>query len=513
MGLAAGFARDETKVGEGARSKAKAASIAGYASVRMGPRTYIDALLGYGSLRFDSDRRVAVVEESTRARRDGRQFFGSAAAVYEHAVNNLVIAPYARVDFSFDRLDAASESGAGQYALRYGSQDQRSVQGVLGARVESKHETAFGWAVPRGYAEYRREFDSGRSLGVAYADLANGPEYTITPAGTSRNALLFGVGADFVFRGGLRLGVDYTAQRVAGASNIQGVRLMVSQELDFASAAPWAFEPLLFKYPINADFSWTWDDNVNRARESPQRRSDSVFGFTANSGRNWQLGTNFRLQGTVLASGEKLERYSGLGRFSLGGQGELQYRASGAYDATTYALTARALYEQYESHYRTGPRYFLGANARRAITDRIDVFGELGANWRRGASDVFRWRDYAGKFNVDYALRPKGTLYLGAEYRRGDTVSSGLASLVNVGVAEVFVPDDAFDGLDYFAYRFDARTVLGTLGVNYPLGARDSIDFSWRRVQSSPIRRPAFDFGGALRYIDNQYSIVYLMRF
>jgi hypothetical protein len=64
-----------------------------------------------------------------------------------------------------------------------------------------------------------------------------------------------------------------------------------------------------------------------------------------------------------------------------------------------------------------------------------------------------------------------------------------------------------------FAYRFDARTVIGTLGVNYPLGARDSVDLSWRRVESTPTRRPSFDFTGPLQYIDNQYSLVYLMRF
>ena len=107
----------------------------------------------------------------------------------------------------------------------------------------------------------------------------------------------------------------------------------------------------------------------------------------------------------------------------------------------------------------------------------------------------------------------RGIVYLTGEYRKGDTVSSGFASLVNVGLAEVFVPDDAFEDLGLIAYRFDARSVFGTLGWNLPLGPRDSLDFSWRRIQSTPTRRPDFDFSGSLRYIDNQYSIVYLMRF
>ena len=55
--------------------------------------------------------------------------------------------------------------------------------------------------------------------------------------------------------------------------------------------------------------------------------------------------------------------------------------------------------------------------------------------------------------------------------------------------------------------------MIGTLGYNWPLGARDSIDFSWRRVQADAAQEPSFDFSGPLNYIDNQYSIVYLMRF
>lgn len=511
-GLAAGFARDESKVGEGpTRSKARGASIAAYGSFQAGPRTYIDALLGYGSLRMDSRRLVSAVDEIATARRDGRQVFGSVSAGYEWVRDNVLVAPYGRLDFSADRLDAVSESGAGAYALRFGEQSQRSGQGAVGVRAEAKHETDFGWSAPRARAEYRREFGGDRRQTLTYADLLGGAEYAITPAGTSRNSLLLGLGADLVFRGGLRFGFDYTAQRSSGAGNVQGVRLFVSQDLD-APASAWRFEPLLFKSPVNVDFSYTYDDNVNRGREDFEKRWDNVFSASANQSWSWILRERFRAQVTWLASGEKFERHAGLGRFSLGGQGEVQYRASGAFNATTFALLARAHYEQHESYYRTGPRYYVGLSARNAVTDRIELFGEVGMNVRRGRSEVFHWRDAAAKFNVDYALGAKGTLYLTGEYRQGDTVSTGFASLANVGVAEVFVPDDAM-GPGFFSYRFDARTVLGTVGVNYPLGSRDSIDLSWRRVEATPRRRPSFDFAGPLKYIDNQYSLVYLMRF
>jgi hypothetical protein len=272
--------------------------------------------------------------------------------------------------------------------------------------------------------------------------------------------------------------------------------------------------PLLFQEPVNLELGYTRDDNVNRGRESELRMSDGIFVLNASHGRAWPLGTTRRLEVTGLLGGEKFARHHGLSRISAGAEAVLQYRASGAFDATTIGLVGRATYEQFKSRLRDGPRYFLGLSAQRAVTDRIDVFAEIGASLRHGQSEVFNGRDYAAKLNLSYALRAGyGTLYLTGEYRGGDSVSTGGPSLVNVDLAEVLVPDDAFPGRELFAYQLDVRTVLGTLGWNYPLGPRAAIDLSWRGVRSTPTGRPGFDESGPLRYVDNQYSIAYLRRF
>ena len=513
LGIGAGYARDDTDVGDNSRSKAKGASIAAYGSYQPTPRTFIDMLLGYGTLRFDSRRFIEPLDAFATGRRNGRQVFGSVAAGYEHRDRNLLISPYARVDFALDRLDESSESGAAGYELTFGKATQKSVQAVAGVRVESKHETEFGFVSPRARVEYRRELESAQRVTLWYTDLIGGPEYAMTPSGVSRNALLLGVGADLVFRGGLRFGLDYTAQRASGASNVQGVRLMVTQELDLLSSPAWRWEPTTFKYPINVDAGYAWDDNVSRGRIGEEKKGDSIFSLGLNQTRTFSLNSNMRAVVTGLASGEKLDRYQGLGRFSAGVQGEVQYRTSGAFDAYTFAFVGRALYERFESSLRTGPRFFAGANVRRSITDRIDLFAEVGANARNGRSDVFRWRDWSAKANVDWTPGfAKGVMYFTGEYRHGDTSSSGLGSLENLAAAEVVAPDDVF-GPGFFAYRFEARTVMGTLGFNHPLGPRDSVDLSWRRVEVTPTKRPSFDFDGPWRYIDNQYSLVYLLRF
>jgi len=327
----------------------------------------------------------------------------------------------------------------------------------------------------------------------------------------SRNALLLGVGSDFVFRGGLKVGIDYSAQRASGASNVQAVRILVSQDLD-GRGSPFSWQPTMLKNSINVEAGYTYDDNVSRGRVDAEKRTDSIFSLAAGQPIPFKLGSlsNLRLVLTPQVGAEKLRTWSGLGRFTIGAQGELQYRSSGAFDATTLAFVGRAAYDQYESEIRRGGKYFVGFNARRSLTDRIDLFAEAGRQMREGKSEVFQTKEWLGKLNLDYSLGRRGVLYLAGEYRKGDIVSSGLASLANVGLADVFVPDDAFDGL--FAYRFDGHTVLGTVGWNYPLGPRDSLDFSWRRVESKPSGHTMWD-SGTLRYIDNQYSLVYLMRF
>src|SRR6185295_17510969 len=114
----------ESKIGSsGTRNRTRGASIAGYGSFQAGPRTFFDALLGYGKLDFDSDRHVTAVDEFAHAGRKGSQLFGSVAGAYEWQRDNLLVSPYGRIDFSSDRLDAATETGVGSYALTYAKQD------------------------------------------------------------------------------------------------------------------------------------------------------------------------------------------------------------------------------------------------------------------------------------------------------------------------------------------------------------------------------------------------------
>jgi hypothetical protein len=264
---------------------------------------------------------------------------------------------------------------------------------------------------------------------------------------------------------------------------------------------------------VQIELGYTYDDNVTLGRAHDEILWDQSLGLNLTAGRAFPMSDNTRLVVNGLLSGQKFGNYNGLSNLSGGLEAELQYRRSGAFDAITFAAFARGWLDNYASHLRDGSHYSLGVNARGALTDRIGLFGELARNERRAQSEVWDLIDYSASVNLDYSLGSSGTLYLTGEYRRGDVVSDGHATLVNVSLAKVFVLDDAFPDKQLFAYRSEARTWVSTVGYNLPLGQRTSLDLSWRRVQSTPTAHLDFDVQGSLRYVDNQYSIVLLKLF
>jgi len=278
-----------------------------------------------------------------------------------------------------------------------------------------------------------------------------------------------------------------------------------------APSAPGAARPIFDR--VQAELGYTYDDNVTRGRGDDEILWDQLLGVRVSASRALRINDNARLVVTGMLSGEKFSRYDGLSNLSGGLDAALQYRQSGAFNAITFSAFARGWLDNYASHLRDGSHFSFGVGARGALTDRIALSGELARNERRAQSEVWDLVDYSARVNLDYSLERSGTLYVSGEYRHGDVVSDGHATLVNVSLAQVFVLDDAFPGKDLFAYRSEARTWVSNVGYNLPLGQRSALDFSWRRVQSTPTAQLGFDFQGSLRYVVNQYSVVLLTLF
>lgn len=265
------------------------------------------------------------------------------------------------------------------------------------------------------------------------------------------------------------------------------------------------------RYQLEAGI--THDDNVTRARTDADQRSDQLY--AAQLGRDWnvQLNGATRVTLNALVGGEAWGRYHKLGRVFGEGQATLEYRGSGEFTAPTFGVFARIAGDAYQSTLRSGQRYALGASVSAPITDRIDALGIVEYDDRHARSAVFSGHGWSGRVNFDYAVSDRGTLYLGGEYRDGDTTSSGRASLESIDIAEVFVADDAFADENFLTYRFKGRTGLAVLGYNHGLGRGVALDLSWRYARTTP--REALPFASSVpdRYVANQFALSVLWRF
>ncbi len=516
-GLAVGFMRDNTSIGtDGSTNKARAATLSLYGTYQPTRNTFVDGLLGYGRLNFTSRRAIAANGTVAEADRDGTQFFASIAGGYEKRENGVLWSPYTRLDYASNKLDQATEANAGLYALTYSSFTQPSLQGVVGVRTESVHRTDFGGAAPRARLEFRHEFQSNRDTSVAYADLP-GTRYALVSAQTLRNAIVASVGADFQFKRGLTVGVDYQVTHVFNRDSNQGLRLTVTQPLD-GKGSPLFFTALpttpAKPKDYQADAGFMFDTNVTRAKAGPDKLSDRIYSVNTSKSElfTFEDRENIRANVTFLAGAEKFDRFSGLDRAVASIEADGKYKTSAEFDAYTFGATLSIAGDQYQSKIRRGYRANFTLSARQQVTDLIGVFAAASYNQRWANSKVFDNRFAAIRLNADYQWNANDTLYLTGEFRKGHSVSSGSGSLEDLAVAQIFVDDDAFPNRDFNAYRFEAKTWISTVGYNMGFGPRHALDLSWRRAQSTPTYRPSYATS-AKSYIADQYSIVYLIRF
>ena len=268
---------------------------------------------------------------------------------------------------------------------------------------------------------------------------------------------------------------------------------------------------------FRAEASYTTDSNVTRAPAGDALR-DRILGVRVSAGGVIPLSTRTRAAVQGFAGIQKFGTYTGLSNNLIGTQGDFLFRSSGEFAAATYGAFARTAKEEYESTLRDGYRHAFGVTVQKPLTDRIQLFGALTRNISDGKSTVFDARSTSLRGNADWSLGRWETVYLGAEYRTGDSVSTvsrndPIRTLGFVNTASKIIQDDAFNDTTRDAYRLKAHTLIATLGYNRAFGERHALDVSWRRAQSSVQNAVAPASGSDLNYPVNQISVAYLGRF
>jgi hypothetical protein len=269
---------------------------------------------------------------------------------------------------------------------------------------------------------------------------------------------------------------------------------------------------------FRAEASYTSDSNVTRAPAGDALR-DGTLSVRVSAGGAIPLSTRTRVSVQGFAGIQKFSTYTGLSNNFIGTQGDFFFRTSGEFGAPTFGVFVRTSKEAYESNLRDGYRHAFGVTVQKPVTDRVQLFGGLTRNISDGKSTVFDTRNTSLRGNADWSLGRWDTVYLGAEFRGGDSVSTvsrndpiRTLGFVNTAGGNI-IQDDAFNDTPRDAYRLKARTLIATLGYNRAFGERHALDVSWRRAQSSVQNAVAPAGGSDLRYTVNQYALAYLVRF
>ena len=230
LGLGAGYSKDSSDVGNnGSSSSAQSTSVAIYGSLRPATGMFIDGVLGYGTLDFDSTRYITDGGGFATGTRGGRQVFGALVSGVEFRRDRWLLSPYGRLEMSAAKLDAYSEKAAGSTALTYYQQRLRNTSGTLGLRAETELITAIGTWSRHARIEYSRQFSGTGQAQLAFADRsAAGPAYSIDSATRKTGRWSAGIGGKLTLRNSVTLMLDYSTNMDVGNGSSQGLLFSVA---------------------------------------------------------------------------------------------------------------------------------------------------------------------------------------------------------------------------------------------------------------------------------------------
>lgn len=231
---------------------------------------------------------------------------------------------------------------------------------------------------------------------------------------------------------------------------------------------------------VDTEFGLLHDDNISRADHGTDTFEDYIATISATLAYRLAAGRRGSLSLRGGLDGHQYLHWDELSRLRLGGVVEYRFQPRAGYTAVWYALTLAAAYAWHrDSAIRDAAEVALGASAGKRLTDRIAARAgyayELARASDGAAFDTDRHRVFA---DLDYTLSEPAILYGGIEWRDGEVVSTAAATPAIRAMARAAETDEVFSTATVrrVAYRLNAETLVGRLGVNYALSNRTAFD-------------------------------------
>lgn len=225
-----------------------------------------------------------------------------------------------------------------------------------------------------------------------------------------------------------------------------------------------------------------YDSNVANIREGGDERSDRFAQLAVGLDRRWRFDERQVLLWRLQLDAQQFEEFQGLSNLQAGLQGRWLYKPASGFHAPLLELLAGTARWEFDSGLRDSTQHRLGLFATVQLTTRIGLRAGAQTRWRRGDSEVFDTRVHSLVADLDWTLRPGLVLYLGYQALDGDLISTAPADTDTTGAADAAEADDVFPG--EIAFRLSSRAHIGTLGFNYALSSRLSLDLQAREIHA-----------------------------
>lgn len=221
-------------------------------------------------------------------------------------------------------------------------------------------------------------------------------------------------------------------------------------------------------------FSAGHDNNLRAARANEEKAESLFYSLRFGTRYRKQLSLHSALSGRLQLQGNYYNRFSKLSNGRMIGSLRLSHRTGNQFFSPTISLWGTAARIAYGSEIRSGNEYRAGLMLLQNLTTKIRATLEIRGFERESKGVVFDLAGAGGGLTIAWKISPKIWTRLGYDYLDGDSFSSAAPTIDIVRAAEAIEADDAFGGLaaNQFAYRIDAHTQVGSLGMNYRL-ARD----------------------------------------
>lgn len=231
---------------------------------------------------------------------------------------------------------------------------------------------------------------------------------------------------------------------------------------------------------VDVELSASRDNNISRAENSTDIKSDNIIGLGISVQRVWLLShtSGMLLHGSVKF--DQFQHYSDLSHITANAGVTYRLQPVVGYSAPVFDLglaLEKSLY--HDSAIRDGTALQSDAAVSSHITDRIHLRGGVGLEKRwADTGNVFEWQRLSLFGGGDYKVSASNTLYASALRTKGDQVFTASPNPAIRNVAQAIANDSVFGARR--AYRLGATSDVLALGDSISISANTTLDIGLR---------------------------------